>query len=176
MRNDTGSFYASVKTLPGKLLGILILFGFFVGLIAVVAAPTEIHKMAQAQAWPSRQGIVTHSSASEVFSRRRGTYWSFVIRGNYSDTGEPFVITRLRYGEFWLGRGKKRSMEAVAKYPCGSIVQVYYSPENPQTIILEPDAPRNEMYLVLATGIALVMLPFVLYLFRKKVPGEQPRP
>lgn len=157
-----------LKTILGKTIGVLILLGFFAGLIAVVAAPVEMYQMAEAQTWPSRQGVITLSSASEVFSRRRGNYWSYVIRGIYTDTGEPFVITKVRYGEFWLGKGKPRSMEIVARYPRGSIVQVYYSPTHPNTAILEPFASWSGMYLVLAVGIGLVLLPFVLYLFRSR--------
>lgn len=155
------------KTL-GQVIGILILLGFFVGLIALVFVPVEMSKMAEAQTWPSRPGIVTHSSASEVFSKRRGSYWSYVIRGTFPDTGKPFVITRVRYGEFWLGKGKSRCREVVARYPHGSIIQVFYSPAHPNTMILEPFASWNEMYLVLGVGLGLVLLPFVLYLLRKR--------
>lgn len=157
-----------LKKILGQIIGILILLGFFVGLITILFVPVEMSKMAEAQKWPSRPGVITHSSASEVFSKRRGSYWSYVIRGTFSDTGETFVITRVRYGEFWLGKGKPQCKEVVARYPHGSIVQVFYSPTHPNTMILEPSASWNEMYLVLGIGLGLVLLPFVLYLFRKQ--------
>lgn len=157
-----------LKKILGQIIGILILLGFFVGLIAVIFVPVEMSKMADAQTWPSRPGVITHSSASEVFSKRRGSYWSYVIRGTFSDTGEPFVITKVRYGGFWLGKGKSQCQGVVARYPRGSIVQVFYSPTRPNTMILEPFASWDDMYLVLSIGLGLVFLPFVLYLFRKQ--------
>lgn len=157
-----------LKNIPGQIIGILILLGFFVGLMAIVFVPVEMNKMAEAQTWPYRPGVITHSSASEVFSNRRGNYWSYVIRGTFSDTGEPFVITKVRYGEFWLGKGKSQCQEVVARYPRGSMVQVYYSPTHPNAMILEPFASWNGMYHVLGVGLGLVLLPFVLYLFRKR--------
>lgn len=157
-----------VRKILGQILGISILLGFFVGLIAVVFAPIEMSKMAEAQTWPSRPGIITHASSSEVFSSRRGNHWSYVIRGTFSDTGEPFVITKVRYGGFYLGKGKSQSMEIVARYPHGKVVQVFYSPTYPNRMILEPFASWNEIYLVFGVGIGLVLLPFALYLFRKR--------
>lgn len=160
-----------LKKVLGQIIGILTLLGFFVGLIAVVFVPVEMSKMAEAQTWPYRSGVITHSSASEVFRRRGGSSWSYIIRGTFSDTGEPFVITKVRYGGFWFGKGKSQCQEVVARYPRGSIVQVFYSPTHPNTMILEPFASRGDMYLVLGAGIGLVLFPFVLHLFRKR-PGQ----
>jgi len=157
-----------VKNIFLKVLGISILLGFFVGLIAIVFVPVEMSKMSEAQTWPSRTGIITHSSASEVFSKRRGNHWAYVIRGTFSDTGEVFVITKVRYGDFYLGKGKSRSLDVVARYPRGSVVQIFYSPSHPDRMILEPFATWNEMFIVLGIGIGLVLLPFMLYLFRKR--------
>lgn len=98
-----------LKNILGQIVGIALLLGFFAGLIAVVFVPVEMSKMAEAQTWPSRPGVITQSSASGVFGRRRGNRWTYVIRGIFTDTGEPFVITQVRYGEFSPGRGKSRS-------------------------------------------------------------------
>ena len=53
-------------------MGVLILLGFLVGLLLVVSALAEMSKMAESQEWQFREGVVTQSSASETFSRRRG--------------------------------------------------------------------------------------------------------
>ena len=159
---------ARLKKILGQIIGVALLFGFFAGLIAVVFVPVEMNKMAEAQTWPSRPGVITQSSASEVFSRRRGNHWAYVIRGTFTDTGEPFVITQVRYGEFSPGRSKPRSLDTVARYPSGSAVRVFYSPAQPRNMILEPFAPLDEMCLVMGIGIGLVLLPAVLFAFRKR--------
>lgn len=157
-----------LRDIFGKIIGISLLFGFFAGLIAVVFVPVEMSKMAEARTWPSRPGIITQSSASEVFSKRSGSHWTYVIRGTFNDTGEPFVITKVRYGDFSLGKGKFKSQETVARYPRGSTVQVFYSPAHPRSMILEPFASWDEMFLILGIGVGLVLLPVVLYAFRKR--------
>jgi hypothetical protein len=168
MVTPTTKTSVSIKKILGKALGVLILLGFLVGLLLVVSALAEMSKMAEAQEWPFREGVVTQSSASETFSRRRGDRWTFVIRGIFNDNGEKFVLTRVRYGEFKLGKGKAYSLAAVAKYPVGSEVRVYYSPAHPRKMILEPFAPWDEMVIVLGAGIGLVLIPVVLFCFRKK--------
>lgn len=157
-----------LKNILRQAAGLALLFGFFAGLIIVVFAPVEMSKMAEAQTWPSRPGVITQSSASEAFSRRQGNHWTYVIRGTFTDTGEPFVITRVRYGEFSPGRSKPKSLQVVARYPSGSTVRVFYSPEQPHRMILEPFAPWDEIYLVMWIGIGLVLLPIVLYAFGKR--------
>lgn len=159
------------KQLIGKALAVAIIRGFFAGLIAVVAVPLELRKMAEAQASPARRGVIMQSSASEVFSRRRGNRWTYVIRGRFLDTGDPFALTRVRYGDFLLGRRKADSLATVATYPVGREEDVYSNPTSPREMILEPFVSRRPMLVTLGVGIGLVALPGVLFLCRKRRAG-----
>jgi hypothetical protein len=60
-------------------------------------------------------------------------------------------------------------MEDVAKYPKGANVKIYYSPNDPLDTVLEPFAPWDTMIITLAGGVGLVLLPVMLYLFRKQL-------
>ena len=159
-----------VKKIFQQLLGILILLGFLVGLLAIVFVPVEMYKMHQARGWPSRDGTITHSSATLGRGGfRNAPSWRADIGGKYDDNGEKFWISRVRYGGVKWGAGKAAAMEDVAKYPVGPRVKVYYSPTRSKDTILEPFAPWDTMIITLAVGVGLVLLPVVLYLLRKQL-------
>ncbi len=152
-----------------KALGIAILCGFLLGLFLIITASAELYQMTLAQEWSARKGIVTYSRAGVVYSQRRGEIWSPDIRGVFQDNGEKFLISRVRYGDFPFGNRKKLAQQAAGKYPVGSIVNVYYAPDNPRYNILEPFAPRQTMVTVLAIGVGLTSIPLLLYLFRRRL-------
>jgi Protein of unknown function (DUF3592) len=159
-----------VKKIFQQLLGILILLGFLAGLLAIIFVPVEMYKMHQARGWASRDGTITHSSPT---LGRRGfrnaPSWRADVGGTYDDNGEKFWVSRVRYGGFRWGAGKAAVMEDIVKYPVGTKVRVYHSPSRPKDTILEPFAPWDTMIITLAVGVGLVLLPLVLYLFRKQL-------
>lgn len=162
-----------VKRIFQKLLGIVILLGFLVGLLAIIFVPVEMYKMHQARGWPSRDGTITHSSATLGRGGfRKAASWRPDIGGIYHDKGEKFWISRVRYGGFKWGAGKAAAIEDVAKYPVGAKVKIYYSLTRPKDTILEPFAPWDTMIIALAVGVGWVLLPVVLYLLRKQL-GHQ---
>ena len=158
----------NLKELLLRVLAVLILLGFLVGLLLVVFVPVELYKMAQASEWPSRKGVVTISYARRVNPVSKPAYWRAEIIGTFVDNGERFAITRARYGDFRFGSGEASASDIVAKYPVGIEVNVYYSPTNPRETILEPFAPGSKMFVALGVGIGFVLLPVGLYVCRKK--------
>ena len=159
-----------VKKILQQLLGILILFGFLAGVLAIIFVPVEMSKMKAVREWPSREGTVTVSSITlHGGGYRRADYWKADIGGTYHDNGGKFWVSRVRYGDFRWGRGKRSATEDAAKYPKGAKVKVYYSPDDPLDTVLEPFAPWNTMIVTLAVGVGLLLLPVMLYLFRKQL-------
>jgi hypothetical protein len=156
-----------IRKAAGYLLGIVILLGFFFGLLVVVFMPLELSRMHRAQSWPSREAVVVKAVASPQGSTRR-TFWKPAIRVRYRDTGEELWLTRVRYGEFrW--RGARAAAEAdVARYRPGTVVRVYHSPTDPKETLLEPFAPWTAMLVTSAIGAAGLLVPVVLFLFRKR--------
>lgn len=158
-----------IRGIIEKTIGLAILTGFIMGLVLVVFVPVELCKMAEARAWPSRKGLITVSHARRVSSVRRPAYWQAEIGGRFLDNGEKFWVSRVRYGDFRFGEGKASAMETVAKYSVGSEVDVYYSPTHPRQTILEPLAPWHTMGVAFGVGIGFVLLPVVLFVFRKQL-------
>ncbi len=139
------------------------------GLVLIVGVPFELYQMPQARTWPSRKGVITTSYARHVYSAGKPPYWKAEVAGRFLDTGERFGVSRVRYGDFRWGVGKASATTTVATYPVGREVDLYYAPTNPRQIILEPLAPRRTMVVALGVGIGFVLLPFVLFVFRKQL-------
>lgn len=161
-----------MKDFAGKLIGCGLLTGIVFGLFAVVVAPIEMFKKAEAEAWPARKGTITVSYARHYrggFGKNpSGPYWKAEICGRYDD-GEKFCVSRIRYGGFRFGAGKASALETVAKYPVGRKVNIYYSPKNPKETVLEKQSSWNEMFILLGLGISFLLLPVFLWLFRKRI-------
>ena len=152
------------------LLGWAILAGFLLGILLVIAVPFELWRLTEARDWPSRPGLITHSSIQWHGPRhsRDAGYWTAEINGTYRGSDERFWISRVRYGDIRVWRRKQDCREAVARYPVGAEVAVYFDPDNPRRTILEPLAPVRDLQLALTLGAGFVLTPFVLYAFRRR--------
>jgi hypothetical protein len=173
-----GSTLATVRSALGTLLGIAILLGFFVGLIAVVFVPAEMRKMSRAETWPARKGVITTSYARRVpGGYRTGPSWRPEICGRYRDTAQRFCIARVRYGGIRWGGGKAAAEEVVARHPVGAEVDVFVSPADPRETVLDPHPSWTPMVVLLSLGVGFLLLPVVLWMFRRPVasPGQPTR-
>lgn len=166
-----------MKIVFEKILGYTMLAGILFGLFVVVAVPFEMYRKAQAEQWPSRKGVITTSYArlNRGSAGRSGyaPWWRAEVCGNYSDSGERFCVSRIRYGDFRWGGGKAQAFDTVARYPVGREVEVYYSPQNPRETVLEAHSSWQEMQTLLGLGIAFLLLPFMLWLFRRQLEPER---
>ena len=56
------------------------------------------------------------------------------------------------------------SKSYIEKYPVGFLVQVYYNPQNPEEVTLEP-GPAQGDWLILAIGLSMLILGILLFFF-----------
>jgi len=160
-----------MKDIGGKLMGVVVLAGILFGVFVVLFIPAELLQKADAESWPSRKGTITTSYASyhASFSRSGSPFWRAEICGTYDDSGERFCARHIRFGGFRFGDGKAGVMETVARYPVGRRVDVYFSPDDPKETLLEARSSWQEMFTLLGLAVAFLVLPILLWLFRKKI-------
>ena len=160
-----------MKDFVRALAGFILLAGLLFGLFVVVFIPIEMYKKAQAETWPSRKGVVTLSTVTRhrESAGRTGTvpYYAADVCGTYKDNGEKFCVDRVRYGGFRVGAGKADALETAARYPVGSEVDIYHDPDDPRTTVLEAKSPWTEMLVLLAVAVGFLLIPVLLWLFRK---------
>jgi hypothetical protein len=165
-----------VKDVFLKVLGYVLFAGLAFGLFVVAVIPYEMYRKSQAETWPSRAGVITKSFTSRQSGsagRTGAPYVKAELCGTYKDNGEAFCVTRVRYGGFRFGEGRGSADETVARYPVGTPVDIHYSPDDPKETVLEASSPWTEMFILLGLAVAFLLLPVLLWLFRKQIePGR----
>lgn len=94
------------------------------------------------QAWPSTTGRVLFSSVEQRRRRKKRDFYCPKVRYEYTVSGKQYQGGALSFGQMVLSDYDAAAQKA-AQYPVGSMVQVYYNPENPADAVLERIAPAN---------------------------------
>ncbi len=154
-------------------------------LIALLAVPLGIsaaavaarawrgqHQANAARAWPCTPGQVLQSGIREVLVRRRvsthTTTYRMAMRYEphivyvYVVDGVHYQADRLRMGASIASSDTRAAERAVARYPTGSDVTVYYNPVDPADATLDPRTTWGTrilwMVALLLLGIAAVVV------------------
>ena len=133
--------------LVGSLLGLgLFLFGFF-----------QYWKVRRSQSWPSVPGTVTGTSIRRDESRDEdGIDVTYVPVVEYQfAVGETwFRGNRLRFDDRGYG-SRKKAQEALAGFPVGTPVAVFYNPHKPSQCVLE--RKQTGGWVVMAVGVLFLL-------------------
>lgn len=125
--------------------------------------------------WPSVEGRVISASVDRAErmdqDTRRVTYrYTPVVRYSYSVDGQEYEGTKITYtqGQY---RTESRAREDLEPYPVGGQVTVYYDPQNPKSLVLEPGG--DPMLFVVAGLLVVVGVFFGVSLMRAP---DKPKP
>jgi hypothetical protein len=142
----------------------VVLIVVFLGVIVVSG-----RRAAAARSWPVTTGKILMSGAEAYRTRTGRSGYSTMYRPNvvyeYSVNGQRLMGNQINFG-MSIGYGSPAVAERVsAKYPTGSIVQVYYNPSDPAQAVLEKTArsPVTRILLLIIVFI-IVMLVFTTVL------------
>ena len=122
--------FESLETLEGKIVICVMLFS---GLGIIVANFRNHYKAQRAIGWPGVTGKVLES-----FVNKEDGMYKPEIRYEYRAYGEYHIADCWRLGATASSWGKASSKRAVAKYPAGASVTVFFNPERPREAVLEP--------------------------------------
>jgi hypothetical protein len=134
------------------ILGLVLLFIFFRNLAKVRAS----------QGWPAVQGTVIESwvRRSQSTDSDGSVSHSYYpeIRYLYQVMGSEYQGDKIAFGPK-TGGSRSRAEKAIAKYPAGANVMVYYQPDKPAKAVLE----RTISKVSLVMGIAFVLAGIFTY-------------
>lgn len=151
LMNNTGSGIALLVTVPFVLLALFLL----------VIGLRGRRKARASQNWPRTMGRVlaayVEPRRSSNSSGSSSTSYYPVVLYEYNADGQPLQSRRISFGmevgTGWAGPAEKK----IANYAPGSMVEVYYNPENPQEAVLETSAPASKwLFLVVFIILAIV--------------------
>ncbi len=135
-----------------------IVWGFYYLIVGI----QEIKLASESSRWPSVKGKIIFSNYSDHYARSAGSgnargASSFSLDYEYEIDQKTFCGERVMFGyknNFFTSDSYRRSKT----YPKGSLVTVYYDPDNPEEAVLEPgiNFPFSWNYILLAM---ILMLP-----------------
>lgn len=157
--------FVIVEVLPESWLERLPFAGTTLGNIALIALPMVVMvgamvvnamlKVRRAKGWAQAQGRIT---LSRMTMRRPPEGNEIGTLVNVPDVAYAFKVggqdyrgTRVSLGDI----SGKYAQEALARYPVGTMVSVFYDPADPEDCVLERDAPKGA---VKGCGLLLLVL------------------
>jgi hypothetical protein len=166
-----------MSTTIGPLIGFLC-GGFFILLFAGVGAFLiyksfrDRKKADTSQTWPSTPGQITE--ARVVRSRRTDSEgdvdysYAPAIQYTYQVGGQEYTGDNITFGFRQTFGSQAKAEAALARFPTGGQVTVYYDPNNPGEAVLERKAGGSTLSLVLGIVFLVISLclgcPVLLYL------------
>lgn len=143
-----------MKKLFLHLAGGLFVLGF--GFAGVVMA-RDLLRTWESRSWPKAAGVVTHSEVrTESGSRGKSGY-----RGHVSYT---YTVAERRYTGSRISFADTSTSDSipaqncVRRYPRGTTVDVYHSPDDPELAVLEPGELSVFMFLFPALGFVVCVV------------------
>ena len=129
-------------------LAMFILAFGFAGVFLIRYGRKQSQQVQASQRWPSTAGRVVQSSVGMQRGRDGDTDYVPHVRYEYTAMGQAFVGDRIAVGPVRASNRRAGTEAALARYPVGGTVTVYYNPSNPQEAVLERKG---------ATAIAFVL-------------------
>ena len=125
----------------------ILLFGF---------CPAIIRSL-RSRAWPHAIGHITEISIYHDPPVRRVYIWRVRMRYIFNINGKKFYGTRYTStGEFYSGR-KDYCCTFLNNHPVGSVVTVYYNPQNPYDCLIKPSIDYRHIF-IMAFILLLLLL------------------
>jgi hypothetical protein len=133
-----------------------------------------------ARAWPRTTGRVLSSNVREVMVRTRSSvgittyrmttgYVPYVVY-TYVVDGAQYQAERLRMGESISSSDTRAAEQAVARYPAGADVTVYYNPADPADATLDPRTTWGTRILWMVVLLLLAITAVVVVVFLSSPP------
>ncbi len=129
----------------GLLIGVLtggcfVTIFLGVGIFMLVKHFQGKKKSEESQAWSATTGQVTQSYVRESQSYDSEGYLTTSyypeVRYTYQVMGAAYSGDKISFGGS-VGGSRKKAQEAIAQYPAGKTVPVYYDPNNPEDAVIE---------------------------------------
>jgi hypothetical protein len=127
----------------------------------------------RSKSWPATEGEIVASEVEKVKPTETGMIinkYRAAVQYTYTVKDVTYTSEVVSFGElafliFNRGlRSRKGAKQLVAKYPVGSVVQVYYEPGNPNRSLLEPGVSDPNLILtMLIFGIVGLLLIIPLF-------------
>ncbi len=121
---------------PNKT-GVRVFVWFFIvlGVVIIGAGINLAFQSIRCKDWPTTQGIIRTAEMGRHRGNKGGTTYSANVSYDYSVGGSRYTGKKVAFGMMSASSSYARGI--LERYPIGAKVPVYYSPDNPETAVLE---------------------------------------
>lgn len=122
------------------------------------------------KAWPSTEGVVTHSEVKEHVSSEGKSSYRYSLQYNYMVKGRAFSDSDISHSQDLSFSKKHKAVELQTQYPVGSPIIVHYDPLKPSDALLDVSSSISD-YSIFSLGIiffitgALILLNPIFNIF-----------
>ncbi len=132
--------------------GIILLFAG-VGVFLIYTSYKGRQKAGESQKWPSTAGQIVEARVTRSMHTDSDgdTSYSYApyVRYTYQVAGQEFTGDKITFGFKQTHSQEQKANQALARFPMGGQVSVYYDPTNPAEAVLERTAGGSTVSLVL---------------------------
>jgi len=134
-----------------------------IGLLLIFIYFRNLAKVRASQAWPAVQGTVIESwvRRTESTDDDGSVSYSYYpeIQYQYQVMGSQYQGDKITFG-LKSGGNRTKAEKAIAKYPTGANVTIYYQPDKPENAVLERSITKGLLF----SGILLILLGIFMYI------------
>lgn len=161
--NDSFGRVLASSNAKWVVIGVCALMIVMGGVFSAVAA--DAYRDGEAtRAWPSTTGQILTADVEESVRQERRDNGSYRERRTYTPKvtyayaiqGVDLAGHRIRADD--MGGDRDHAFDAINEYPVGSIVDVYYNPDDPGSSVLQPGADTRAVWLFGGMGGLFVIL------------------
>lgn len=144
--------------------GYILLFG---GLFILWFVIQETRQAIEVKSWQGKKARIISSNA--FFDKSGGEdNWRLIIRGKFFDSGKEFKTSRIKFGTIKFA-GKSNYEEYAARFPPGSVHNVFVSPKDAtQVVLLRNESPIFGNWPLLI-NVGMIVLSVLLLWISKKM-------
>ncbi|MCL2347789.1 MAG: DUF3592 domain-containing protein [Planctomycetaceae bacterium] len=171
-----------MKALYSSLIGnngvitVFALFFFIFGVIIFSIGLNEVKNSLLAQKWKKTQGKIMKSEIIRDFSGGGGgthgvgvghASVKYIVQTEYlyrissqEYIGNRHTFTKLTFDDY------ETANILLSSYPVGKIVDVFYSPNDPQQSVLDTSVQKNSFYVIFVGGVFMFLAAGIYFLNR----------
>jgi hypothetical protein len=152
-----------IGPLIGLFCGGIFILGFAAAGVFLIYQTIRSRQKAEAsQDWPATAGQITEARVSRHTSTDSdgdtSEHYSPIVRFRYQVASQEYEGSKIAFGFQQSFGSHAKAQSALARFPVGAQVSVYYDPSNPSDAVLERKAGSSTVSLVLGIIFLVVSL------------------
>jgi hypothetical protein len=168
------SMVSSHRISPGMRFFVTRVFPWpfiIVGALVACFGARSVYRAKESMTWPSAEGNIRSSSVAYHSGDDGGGTYHAEILYTFTVDGQTHSGNKVAFGDYGSSN-PSHAQTIVNRYPKGTIVQVRYSPDDPDVCVLEPGL-KAQAWAIPAFGLGFFTTGMLMAIFLPKLMSKQ---